>query len=141
MSRMMATPHLAFADPAFTPVAQESELIADLVRPHFGDDGEWLTLFCFDADERLVAACENGGQHRTSVELTPTMVRAIIGSGHNGHILVAHNHPSGELRPSDDDIKLTRQLVDIGRLAGLTIADHLILTRAGHFSFRAAGLL
>lgn len=137
----MAARRLAFTDPAFTPLARESELVSQLVRPHFTDNGEWLALFCFDADERLVCACENGGQHCRSVALTPAMVRAVIASGQRGHVLIAHNHPSGELRPSEHDIRLTRQLVELGTLAGLTITDHLILTRAGHFSFRAAGLL
>jgi DNA repair protein RadC len=141
MIGMMAATRLAFADPAFTPLARESDLVGGLVRPHFTDDGEWLTLFCFDAAERLIAACENGGRRRSSVNLTPAMVRAVVAGGACGQVLVAHNHPSGELRPSDDDIRLTRQLVDLGRLADFRITDHLILTQAGHFSFRAAGLL
>jgi DNA repair protein RadC len=138
---MRAAARLAFTDPAFTPLASESMLVSDLVRPHFDDNGEWLTLFCFDSEQRLITACENGGKHRDYVDLTPAMVRAIVASGQNGQVLVAHNHPSGELRPSEHDIRLTRQLVDLGSMAGLTILDHLILTRTGHFSFRAAGLL
>ena len=56
-------------------------------------------------------------------------------------MLLAHNHPSGELSPSADDIFLTGQIANLFRMAGLVLSDHLILTDSGHFSFRAAGLL
>jgi DNA repair protein RadC len=42
-------------------------------------------------------------------------------------ILVAHNHPSGDPTPSPDDIALTRQLVDAGRLLGIEVVDHLVI--------------
>jgi DNA repair protein RadC len=132
---------LVFRDPGFVALANETELVADLVRPHFNDTGEWLTLFCFNGAGHLIAACENGGRGHGAVALTPTMTRGLLTGGKGGSLLVAHNHPSGELQPSADDITLTRQLVDFGALAGLAIIDHLICTRSGHFSFRAAGLL
>ena len=43
-------------------------------------------------------------------------------------IVVAHNHPSGHLSPSDADIGLTRRLIDAGRMLGITVQDHLIVT-------------
>jgi RadC-like JAB domain len=137
----MSAPRLAHADPAFTPCRHESELVSELVRPHFGDHGEWLIFFCFDALGRLVAACENGGYSRSSAVVTPVMVRAIVASGHDGQLLIAHNHPSGELKPSAHDIALTSQIAAFCALSGIAVSDHLILTRAGHFSFRQAGLL
>jgi DNA repair protein RadC len=137
----MSAARLAHADPAFTLCRDESEMVSELVRPHFGDDGEWLTFFCFDALGRLVAACENGGYHCSSAAVTPVMVRAIVASGHDGQLLMAHNHPSGELRPSAEDITLTRQIIAFCALSGIGVSDHLILTRTGHFSFRRAGLL
>jgi len=140
-ARMMRDARLAVRDPAFVALADETELVSELVRPHFNDHGEWLTLFCFDGGGRLVAACENGGWGRNSAALTPPMIHGVVASGHGGSLLIAHNHPSGELQPSADDIMLTRQLIDFAKLAGITVQDHLICTRNGHFSFRAAGLL
>jgi len=56
-------------------------------------------------------------------------------------ILVAHNHPSGSLAPSEQDAAFTRRLADGARLLGLRFVDHFILTRTGCFSFRNAGML
>lgn len=50
-------------------------------------------------------------------------------------IVVAHNHPSGSLRPSEQDINVTRKLVEAGELLELPVADHLIVTTEGYYSF------
>jgi DNA repair protein RadC len=49
-------------------------------------------------------------------------------------IIVCHNHPSGELVPSDSDIKITKQLVDAGELLGIKVLDHLIVSNRGYRS-------
>ena len=56
-------------------------------------------------------------------------------------IAVFHNHPSGDPRPSDDDVALTRQLVGAGDVMGIQVVDHIILGDGRWFSFRAARLL
>jgi len=57
-------------------------------------------------------------------------------------IIVAHNHPSGDPRPSEEDLDLTRRLHKAGDLLGITILDHLVLTEAdAFFSIRAEGWL
>ncbi len=56
-------------------------------------------------------------------------------------LILAHNHPSGELEPSDSDKALTRALVLAAETVGLGILDHLIVSPDDAFSFRRAGLL
>ena len=56
-------------------------------------------------------------------------------------ILLGHNHPSGNLKPSEADIRLTQKLKEAGQLLDLPILDHLILTRDGHYSFADEGAL
>jgi DNA repair protein RadC len=51
-------------------------------------------------------------------------------------IIVCHNHPSGELVPSDEDIKLTKQLIEAGELLGIKVLDHLIVSSQGYKSLR-----
>jgi DNA repair protein RadC len=51
-------------------------------------------------------------------------------------IIVCHNHPSGELVPSDEDIKLTKQLIEAGELLGIKVLDHLIVSNQGYKSRR-----
>ncbi len=56
-------------------------------------------------------------------------------------IILAHNHPSDDPEPSDDDVKLTTRLADAGRLMGIEVLDHIIVTRGGYTSFKERGLL
>ncbi len=53
--------------------------------------------------------------------------------------LVAHNHPGGDIKPSEVDLSLTRELVALGHMLGAPIVDHLIVGRGGFVSFLAAG--
>jgi len=56
-------------------------------------------------------------------------------------IILAHNHPSDDPDPSDDDIALTRRLAEAGRLMGIEVLDHIIVTKKGYTSFKERGLL
>lgn len=56
-------------------------------------------------------------------------------------IILVHNHPSDDPEPSDDDLSLTRRLADAGRLMGIEVLDHIIITRAGYTSLKTRGLL
>lgn len=56
-------------------------------------------------------------------------------------LIVAHNHPSGNLQPSAEDIRVTKALNDGGRLLGIKLLDHIILTRDAFFSFSEHGLI
>jgi DNA repair protein RadC len=56
-------------------------------------------------------------------------------------IICVHNHPSGSLEPSQQDIAITAQLREAGSLLGIQLIDHLILTKNGHLSMRERGLL
>ena len=51
-------------------------------------------------------------------------------------IVLVHNHPSGDPSPSDDDLSITRRLVDAGRLLGINVADHVIIGRDSFVSVR-----
>jgi DNA repair protein RadC len=56
-------------------------------------------------------------------------------------IIVAHNHPSGCLTPSQADINLTKKLKDGGKLLDIAVLDHVIVTSEGHYSFADEGIL
>jgi len=49
-------------------------------------------------------------------------------------VIIAHNHPSGSLEPSDADLEVTRQLKEAGTILGIELLDHLIVTASGHRS-------
>ncbi len=56
-------------------------------------------------------------------------------------VILAHNHPSGNTQPSAADIKLTKQLVEGGRLLEISVLDHVIVTTESHHSFADEGQL
>ncbi|MBA3724640.1 MAG: DNA repair protein RadC [Candidatus Levybacteria bacterium] len=51
-------------------------------------------------------------------------------------IIIAHNHPSGDPDPSDDDIKFTQRVHEAGEVLGIRLVDHIVITKASYFSFR-----
>ena len=56
-------------------------------------------------------------------------------------VIFVHNHPSGDVRPSQEDLLLTKRLVQAGDLLGIRVLDHVIVGDSGHFSFRDNGLI
>ncbi|CAN5479815.1 MAG: DNA repair protein RadC [Acidobacteria bacterium] len=56
-----------------------------------------------------------------------------------GRIVLFHNHPSGDPRPSDDDVRLTARMVAAGMLMGIDVIDHVILADVRYYSFREEG--
>lgn len=56
-------------------------------------------------------------------------------------VIFAHNHPSGNPEPSGDDLALTRQLVEAGKILGIEVLDHLIVTKTAYTSLRERGHL
>lgn len=55
-------------------------------------------------------------------------------------LVVVHNHPSGSVKPSKDDIKITKKLVDSGKILGIEAIDHIILSKEGYISLKEEGL-
>ncbi len=56
-------------------------------------------------------------------------------------VILAHNHPSGDPAPSAEDLKVTRQLAEVGRLLDIEVLDHVIVARKGWVSLRRKGFL
>jgi DNA repair protein RadC len=56
-------------------------------------------------------------------------------------IIVAHNHPSGNLKPSESDINLTRKIKEAGKVLEITLLDHLIVAHDRYFSFADEGMI
>lgn len=51
-------------------------------------------------------------------------------------IIVVHNHPSGDPEPSEDDLEITKRLVEVGKIMGIEINDHIIVAKSGFFSLK-----
>lgn len=56
-------------------------------------------------------------------------------------LLLIHNHPSGNLKPSEADILITKKIKDASKLLDITLLDHLIISKDGYYSFTDEGIL
>lgn len=74
-------------------------------------------------------------------QVHPREVYADVISDRAAAVIFAHNHPSGDLKPSNSDLKIHEQLTEAGKILGIRILDHLIVTRKGYYSFQEAGLI
>ena len=76
-----------------------------------------------------------------SSQIHPREVFADVIADRAAAVIFSHNHPSGDPKPSDIDIKTHKQLTEAGKILGLRILDHIIVTKKGYFSFQEAGLI
>jgi DNA repair protein RadC len=76
-----------------------------------------------------------------STQIHPREVFADVISDRAAAVMLAHNHPSGILKPSADDIAMTKQMVEAGRILGISVLDHIIITKKGYLSFKKKGLI
>ena len=68
--------------------------------------------------------------------------RFSIYKGGVSSIILAHNHPSGDAEPSEEDMKVTRRLVEAGKIIGIEVLDHIILGDGDNFySFKERGII
>jgi DNA repair protein RadC len=56
-------------------------------------------------------------------------------------IILAHNHPSGDPTPSEDDLEITKRLIEAGKILGIEVIDHIIIAKNGFLSFREKNLI
>ncbi len=78
-----------------------------------------------------------------TIDEAPFQVREILRRGLDvgaASMVIAHNHPSGEAIASEADIEMTHHLVRAGHEVGISVVDHVIVTRTGSLSFRLSGL-
>ena len=77
----------------------------------------------------------------SQVDVHPREVfRPLVRAGMHS-VIAVHNHPSGEAEPSNADIELTHRLADVGRLVGIPLLDHLVVTRKDMVSLASLGLV
>src|ERR671914_168156 len=83
---------------------------------------------------KLVELVSLGTLTSSLVHPRETFRRAVMQG--SASIIVAHNHPSGDVEPSDEDTRITKLLHESGNILGITLIDHVIFTNDKFFSFR-----
>jgi len=102
---------------------------------------EHCIVLSFDVRNKLVAADQLSVGILNANLVHPRETFAVGIKRRAATIMLAHNHPSGDLEPSADDLDLTSRLTTAGRIMGIELADHIIFNRSGYLSFKERQLL
>jgi DNA repair protein RadC len=86
-----------------------------------------------------ISTLSQGGTASTIVD--PKLLFATALKLKASSLILAHNHPSGELHPSQADISMTNKLIEGGKVLDISILDHLIISSNGYYSFGDEGLI
>jgi DNA repair protein RadC len=124
------------------PIIKSSRMAYELMKPELLDlpvEQFWLILL--SRSSRLIKKMKisEGGLSGTVVDPRLIFKEAIEALASS--IILVHNHPSGNLNPSEADLSLTKKLVAAGRLLDILVNDHLIFTNNGYYSFADEGRL
>ena len=119
-----------------------AEAVVSVLRARVKDlNKECFYVFVVDARNRLICREDVSVGTLNSTMAHPREVFEKAIRAHGAAIIVVHNHPSGDAQPSEDDLRLTRRLAEAGKVVGIPLQDHVIVTREAHYSFRARALL
>jgi DNA repair protein RadC len=122
------------------PITRPAQAVA-----HLGElrsfDRETLAVLLLDARHGVIGLelIAIGAVAHVSVE--PREVFAPAVSARASAIVIAHNHPSGNVEPSPQDAEFTRAMVVAGRVLNIDVVDHLIVARRSYYSFTQSGRL
>ena len=124
------------------PVLSSWSAIIDYCRTEMAFEAkEQFRILFLDKSNTLIAA---EVQQRGTVDHTPVYPREIIKRAlelSSTAIILVHNHPSGDPTPSNADLRMTREIIEIARPLGIVVHDHVIIGRKGHVSFKGKGLI
>ncbi len=113
-----------------------------ILQPFLGDlQTEQFWAIFLNQNNRILAKSQlsSGGINQSVVDVRILFKTALehFATG----IVVAHNHPSGNLKPSQEDLKITKQIDEAGKLLNIQLLDHVIISQNSYFSFADESLL
>ena len=102
---------------------------------------EHFWVVTLDSRQRPIALHEvhKGFLNRVETHPREIFVPAVRDRAHS--MIVLHNHPSGDVTPSDADISMTGRLISCGKLLAIPVVDHLVITRSAYYSLAVHGLM
>jgi DNA repair protein RadC len=124
------------------PQIKSSKDVADIFQPLLSDlQHEEFWILFLNRSNKVINKMKlsQGGVSGTVTDVRMVMKKAIeyLASG----IIVCHNHPSGNLNPSESDSKITQKIKDAGNLMDIQLLDHLIISDKDYYSFADNGVL
>jgi len=110
---------------------------AELLLPQYGNcPVEQFGVLLLDTKHRVLRTVLLSIGTLDASIVHPREVFGAAAAGGAAAVVLFHNHPSGDPKPSKDDIELTRRLAAVGTLMGIDVLDHIILTDVRYYSFK-----
>lgn len=122
----------------------DPETVVKVIQGIYADldaDQEHFTILAMNKANQIngFKVVHSGGIDESLVNI-PTVFRFALLFGATA-IIAVHNHPSGRIEPSQEDITLTRKLVEAGKVIGVKVMDHIIIASGGYYSFQEHRLI
>lgn len=129
-----------FTKPAATIISNSSNVLEQAVSIQ-SHQREHLIALYLNARQELLSkdVVSIGGLNYTHINPRDIFTKAVILPA--AYIILVHNHPSGNPKPSQDDLEVTERIEAAGQLLGIAIIDHVIVSTHGYYSFKEEGLL
>ena len=132
---------LVAAQPEERPVIRSADDVARLLQSEMGLlDQEHMRVLLLNTRNQVLAANDvyRGNVHTAVVRIGELFREALR---HNAPaIILAHNHPSGDPKPSPDDVAMTQQAIEAGELLDVEVLDHVVIAHGGFVSMKQQGL-
>lgn len=125
-------------DPLSLPFVKNSSQAYDVFYQIWDHDNlchiEQVYMLMLNAQSRVMAyrLLSTGGISSTLIDIRVVFQTALLSNAVS--IILAHNHPSGTLNPSQSDINITKRVIDAGNILNIEFFDHLIITSNGYLS-------
>lgn len=124
------------------PTIKSSNDAYQLLSPMMGDlphEEFWIVML--NRANKIITRynVSKGGLTGTVIDVRLILKKAL--EVYAASMIISHNHPSGNLSPSDADIKITKKIKEAGQIMDIPVLDHIIVTDNGYFSFADEGVL
>jgi DNA repair protein RadC len=123
------------------PVQSPEEAVESVRGKLKGIKKEHFFMLCLDTRNRVTAKKQVSQGNLDSSIVHPREVFKDAISSLASSVIFLHNHPSGDLEPSSEDINLTKRLVEAGELLGIPVLDHIVVCDRGFTSMKSRNLL
>ena len=117
-----------------------AEDVANVMQSLTGDaPDEYVYMFALDTKGKIIGVHEISHGYLCGSVVHPREVfkRALLNNA--CAIILSHNHPSGDVTPSDDDIATTNRMIEAGKVLGVDMLDHIIVADGMYCSLRERG--
>jgi DNA repair protein RadC len=136
IGRRLSTQSLPYKNKELTDPKKVFQLIKSRLKDYHK---EHFYIIALNSRNHSLAEVSVGSLNASIVHPREVFAEAIKNKA--ASVIFSHNHPSGDTEPSEDDIVMTKRLVEAGKILGIEVIDHIIVTKNSFSSFKEKGLI